>query len=169
MAESKNYFSITGVINEVSPTKSFPTPRGEFKVRTMKLEIKEKYQDKEYSTIPEFQVVNDLCNALDYGTLKVGTEVEVKFSIGGKVVKWKDKQTGEDKSIHRTELKCITIKALAVAPDMQVPQGGSAMYPQGGIPADQLAAMEAAKTGKPAYTPPPFNPLTDDESSDLPF
>lgn len=162
-----NFFGpLRGVIYDKGSTKTFPTPRGEFKVRIIKVEVKEQGRDgKEYSQIPEFKLMNDNCNVMDYGPYSVGAEVDLWFTLSGKKMEWKDKQTGEDRSAWKTEVVCTKIKAVKEETVQQPDMGFAAK--DLGMPAENKAMMNAA-VGKGST---PSNPLIDESSDfeDLPF
>ena len=174
-----NYFGpVKGIINHKEATKTFPTPRGEFKVRNIRIEIKETGRDgKEYSTIPEFKLINDLTSVVDYNGFEVGKEVEFYFSINGREMKWNDKNTGEPKSAWRSEITCLKIKALSEQTDVIAPDAKAQSWD---IPQGQLERMLEAKkaaaaagtgssVGQPQAQAAPYSPQIDDDSSDLPF
>jgi hypothetical protein len=162
MADNRNYFGpIRGFIYEKGETRTFPTPRGEFKVRNMKIEFKEEGRDgKEYSTIPEMSLINDMCHVLDYSGHNVGAPVDVWFSLSGREMKWKDKVTGEDKSAWKTEVKCHKLKLIETQPQPQ--QGMEIKADSIGIPPENQAMINEAVGAN-------FNPSTDDDSEGLPF
>ena len=172
-----NYFGpVRGIMNHKEATKTFPTPRGEFRVRNIRIEIKEKGRDgKEYSTIPELKLINDLTSVVDYNGYEVGKEVDFWFSINGREMKWKDKNTGEDKSAWRSEITCLKIKAVEENTDVIAPDAKAKKWD---IPQEQLERMLAAKkagaagtgssVGQPQAQAAPYSPQIDDDS-DLPF
>ena len=173
-----NYFGpVKGIINHKEATKVSPTPRGEFKVRNIRIEIKETGRDgKEYSTIPEMKLINDNTAIVDYNGYEVGKEVEFYFSINGREMKWNDKTTGEPKTAWRSEITCLKIKALAENTDVIAPDAKAQSFD---IPQEQLERMLAAKkaaagtgssVGQPQAQAAPYNPLTgDDDLDSLPF
>jgi hypothetical protein len=162
-----NYFGpLRGIMYDRGETKTFPTPRGEFKVRNIKVEFKETGRDgKEYSTIPELKLINDNCNIVDYAGYNVGKEVDVWFSINGKEMKWKDKVTGEDKAAWKTEITCLKLKAV-VEDKIPVPEM-TILAKDLRISAENQAMMNAAMVGGSISS----NQLIDtqEDNSDLPF
>ena len=167
MADNRNYFGpLRGFIYDKGVVKTFPTPRGEFKVRNIKVEFREEGRDgKVYTTIPELSLVNDTCHVLDYDGYEVGKEVDVWFSIKGRKMEWKDKNTGEDKSAWKTEIGCIKIKAVQAEGQQQ---SAVVETKNMSIPPENQARMNEVVSGTT-----PYNPLTDevgdDDSSGLPF
>lgn len=169
MAENKNYFGpIRGVVYDKGKTQTFPTPRGEFSVRVIKVEFKEQGRDgKMYSTIPELKLMNDNCNVVDYGGYEVGKEVDVWFSLNGREMKWNDKQTGQPKSAWKTEITCVKIKAVR---DVKEEYGVSTSMKDIGIPAENQAIMDKVIGDKTATLPDTFvGGVGGEEIEELPF
>lgn len=99
-----------GFLFDKGEKRTFPTPRGEFKVRSFKLEIKEQGSNGQmYSTIPEFTAMNEVADMFDYDSVYIGMPMEVSFAVQGREMKWNDKTTGEPKSAWRTEVKAIKV------------------------------------------------------------
>ena len=169
-----NYFGpVKGIINHKEATKTFLTPRGEFKVRNIRVEIKETGRDgKEYSTIPEMKLINDNTSIVDYNGYEVGKEVEFYFSINGREMKWNDKATGEPKTAWRSEITCLKIKAVV---EDKVPTADMGFATKDlSIPAENQAMMNASmgggsSVGQPQAQSATYSPQIGDDDDGLPF
>lgn len=119
-------YTAHGFLFDKGEKRTFPTPRGEFKVRNFKLEIKEQGNNGQmYSTIPEFTAMNEVADMFDYDSVYIGMPMQVSFVVQGKEMKWNDKQTGEARSAWKTEVKAIKVdnwNQEGVAPQQPTPQ-----------------------------------------------
>ena len=106
MDETKNFNTVEGVIYAINNTITKKTAKGDFYIRSFILELRNEYNGKTFTELPEFWLKQDKVGNIDY--FEVGDKVVVGFRITGR--EWKKPETGEVK--YFTELACYSIKGL---------------------------------------------------------
>jgi hypothetical protein len=97
MAENKNYYKVDGVVYAKPVQEGTSKKTGKpYSIPSIILEIKTRYKDKEYTTLPEFM----LGNGVSVEGFDIGDMVTISFALDGKkVANW-----------HKTSARATYIK-----------------------------------------------------------
>jgi hypothetical protein len=83
MAENKNYYKVDGVVYAKPVQSGTSKKTGKpYSIPSIILEIKTRYKDKEYTTLPEFM----LGNGVSVEGYEIGDMVTVSFALDGKKI-----------------------------------------------------------------------------------
>jgi hypothetical protein len=83
MAENKNYYKVDGVVYAKPVQSGTSKKTGKpYSIPSIILEIKTRYKDKEYTTLPEFM----LSNGVSVEGFEIGDMVTISFALDGKKI-----------------------------------------------------------------------------------